>query len=305
MKDAIMNAVEIPVFTLWKDESLGFPNKAAAQLMHQDVDPTTEDAYDLLSRFHVFTEDFKRKLSPEEFPIVQLCRTEKPFHKWKVGVVDGNGKRLNFDVSGEGIHDEDTGEFLAGIVVLKDVTEYTDMIKTQHRENDEQFEIICDTMPQMLWTTNPKGYHDWFSRRWYEYTGLSVEESSGIGWMNPFHPDDLVEAERRWAHSLSTGEQYNTEYRCRSRDGEWRWMLGRALPLRDHKTNAIVKWFGTCTDIHDQVQARQEARTTRQQLLNVIKHANTTVWVVDRSRTLTFLEGKLMWDDDEPDVSEE
>lgn len=80
-------------------------------------------------------------------------------------------------------------------------------------------------------------------------------------------------------------------------------MLGRALPLRDSRTNTIVKWFGTCTDIHEQVQARQEAKRTRQQLLNVIEHAQTTVWVVDRDRNLTFLQGKLMWDDSS-DVNE-
>ncbi|KAL8714756.1 MAG: hypothetical protein Q9220_001269 [cf. Caloplaca sp. 1 TL-2023] len=302
MKDAIMNAVDTPIFTLWKDESLGFPNKAAARLMHQDADPLSEDAYDMLSRFHVYTEDFKRELMPEEFPVVQLCRTQKPFGKWKVGILDGNGRHLNFDVSGEGIHDEKTGEFLGGMVVLKDVTEYTDLIKTQNRENDEQFEIICDTMPQMLWTTDPNGRHDWYSRRWYDYTGLSVEQSTGEGWMLAFHQEDLVEAGKRWAHSLATGEEYVTEYRCKSKGDEWRWMLGRALPLRDHMTKAIVKWFGTCTDIHEQIQARQEARTTRQQLVNVIKHAQTTVWAVDQERKLTFLQGKLMWDEANQDI---
>ncbi|KAL8946350.1 MAG: hypothetical protein Q9222_007240, partial [Ikaeria aurantiellina] len=305
MKDAIMNAVDTPVFTLWKDESLGFPNKAAARLMHQDADPLTEDAYDLLARFRVYTEDFKRELMPEEFPVVQLCRTQKPFGKWKVGIVDGSGRHLNFDVSGEGIHDEKTGEFLGGMVVLKDVTEYTDLIKTQSRENDEQFEVICDTMPQMLWTTDPKGRHDWYSRRWYDYTGLSVEECKGEGWMLAFHPEDLVEAGKRWEHSLATGDEYVTEYRCRSKNDEWRWMLGRALPLRDHRTKAIVKWFGTCTDIHEQVQARQEARTTRQQLINVIKHAQTTVWAIDQERKLTFLQGKLMWDEANQDIDED
>ncbi|KAL8870336.1 MAG: hypothetical protein Q9174_003595 [Haloplaca sp. 1 TL-2023] len=305
MKDAIMNAVDIPVFTLWKDESLGFPNKAAARLMHRDADPTTELAYDLLSRFAVYTEDFKRKLEPEEYPIVQLCRTQKPFSRWKIGVVDGNGKHLHFDVSGEGIHDEKTGEFLAGIVMLKDVTEYTEAIKTQSQENDEQFAVICDSMPQLLWTTSSEGHHDWYSRRWYEYTGLTVAQCAGEGWVNAFHPDDLPEAGKRWAHSLATGDQYTTEYRCRRHDGQWRWMLGRALPLRDHKTNSIVKWFGTCTDVNEQVISRQEAKSTRQQLLNVIKHAKTTVWAVDKDRNLTFLQGTLMWEEDEKDISEE
>ena len=79
-------------------------------------------------------------------------------------------------------------------------------------------------------------------------------------------------------------------------------MLGRALPLRDTHTGKIVKWFGTCTDIHDLVEARQAAKRTREQLLNVIKHAQVTVWAVDRDRKLTFLEGKLLWDEDEKDI---
>ena len=82
-------------------------------------------------------------------------------------------------------------------------------------------------------------------------------------------------------------------------------MLGRALPLREPHTGEIVKWFGTCTDIHDLVEARQAAKRTREQLLNVIKHAQVTVWAVDRNRKLTFLEGKLMWEDDEKDVGED
>lgn len=79
-------------------------------------------------------------------------------------------------------------------------------------------------------------------------------------------------------------------------------MLGRALPLRDHKTGAIVKWFGTCTDIHEQIEARQAAKQTREKLLKVIAHAKVTVWSVDSKRNLTFIEGPLMWDQDEKDI---
>lgn len=146
---------------------------------------------------------------------------------------------------------------------------------------------------------------DWFSKRWYDYTGLSVQQSIGEGWQNPFHPDDMRECTKRWSHSLATGDEYSIEYRCRSYDGAWRWMLGRALPLRDTKTNKIVKWFGTCTDIHDLVEARQEAKRIREQLLNVINHARVTVWTIDSNCKLTFLEGKPLWEDDDnitPDV---
>lgn len=303
MKDAIINAMEIPVLAMWRDESLGIPNKAASKLMQQIADPISEDAYDLLSRFKVYTEDFQRELKVEEHPIIKLCRTQTPFTKCKIGLLDSKSKRRHYDVSGEGIFDEKTGEFLFAIVTLQDVTEYTDIIKTQSEENDQQFQLICDTMPQMLWTTTPEGLHDWFSRRWYDYTGLSVQQSLGLGWQNPFHSDDTPQAQKKWSHSLATGDEYSVEYRCRRYDGAWRWMLGRALPLKDHKTGKIVKWFGTCTDIHDLVEARLAAKRTREQLLNVIKHAQVTVWAVDSNRILTFLEGKLMWDDDEEDIT--
>lgn len=98
----------------------------------------------------------------------------------------------------------------------------------------------------MIWRTTPDGSHDYFSDRWYTYTGLSPEESMGEGWINAFHKDDLVATEARWKHSLATGDEYLTEYRAKSAAGEWRWMLGRAVPMRD-ENGAIVKWFGTCT----------------------------------------------------------
>ncbi|MCJ1394067.1 hypothetical protein MMC18_006945 [Xylographa bjoerkii] len=147
--------------------------------------------------------------------------------------------------------------------------------------------------------------HDWFSQRWYDYTGLTPKESLGMGWQSPFHPDDMEETNRRWQHSLATGDEYTTEYRCKRYDGQWRWMLGRALPQRDPKTGKIVKWMGSLSDIHESVEARQAAKRTREQLLNVIKHAQVTVWAIDRLRRLTFLEGDLMWDPDEKEISKD
>ena len=296
MKNAMVNSVDIPMFAMWKDESISIPNKACYKLMYTKADPTNEDEYDTLSRFRVFDPDFENELDTEEFPIVKLCRTQQPFKGWKIGIISSKGERNIYDCSGEGIFCEKTGDFLGGVLSLKDVTKYDEMIKAQSEENEQQFQLICETMPQMLWTTTPDGLHDWFSKRWYEYTGLTEEESIGMGWQNPFHPDDMPITEQRWAHSLSTGDEYSTEYRCRKHDGEWRWMLGRALPLRDNKTGQVLKWFGSCTDIHELVETRRLAKETREQLLNVIKHAKVTVWAVNSQRTLSFLEGRLMWE---------
>lgn len=101
---------------------------------------------------------------------------------------------------------------------------------------------------------------------------------------------------KEWERSLATGRDYTVEYRCRRKDGVWRWMLGRALPLRDPKTNEILKWYGTCTDIHDLVEARETARRTRAQLREVLQHSQITLWAIDRSYLITLLEGGKIWD---------
>jgi PAS domain S-box-containing protein len=113
-----------------------------------------------------------------------------------------------------------------------------------------------DVMPQMIWVTHSDGYHAFFNQQWYDYTGLSREESEGTAWSDAFHPADQEKAWKLWQHSLTTGEPYEIEYRCKRYDGTYRWFLGRALPLRD-ETGTILKWFGTCTDIDDQKKAAE------------------------------------------------
>ena len=118
-------------------------------------------------------------------------------------------------------------------------------------ESEERFRVLADTMPQMVWSTLPDGYHDYYNARWYEFTGVPAGSTDGEAWNGMFHPEDQDRAWARWRHSLATGEPYEIEYRLRRHDGEYRWTLGRALPIRD-ADSAITRWFGTCTDIHDQ-----------------------------------------------------
>jgi len=302
LKDAILSSINMPAYAMWKDEGFGIPNKALLRLLPKDAVYTPGDQRAFLTQFTCWTEDFQRELTLDEFPIMELCRTRQRLEKRQIGMRQPvTGTRLVFEVSGEPIIHEETGEFLGGIVVFKDITEFTKKIAAQIEENEKQFEYIANFMPVMVWTTTPDGLHDWFSQRWYDYTGLTEEQSLGEGWRLPFHPDDMAATKYRWFNSLKTGDEYNTEYRCQRYDGEWRWMLGRALPFYDDDGN-IVKWFGTCTDIHDLVMARQEARQTREQLQQVIAHAKILLWAVDRDNKLVLLEGDMKWRREEDKV---
>ena len=289
MKDAMLNAMEIPIIVMWRDESLAFPNRAAAKLSGRPLDPTSQGVNEFVSRFAAYTEDFSRELEADEHPIVQLCRSQTPFTSRRIGIVDAQSRRRTFDVSGEGIYDSKTGEFLAGMTAFKDVTAWKEEILSQNQQNVEQFELICNTMPAMLWTATPQGVPDWFSERWYEYAGLRRDWSLAE-WRSIFHPDDMEATNKLWEHSLKTGEEYITHYRCRRRDGVWRWMMGRAMPLRDAR-GEIVKWIGTCNDTDDLVKAKVSESRTREQLLTVIKNAKVSIWSIDTRRRIDLLEG--------------
>lgn len=138
-------------------------------------------------------------------------------------------------------------------------------------DSENRFRTLADTMPQMVWSTLPDGFHDYYNARWYEFTGVPAGSTDGEGWNAIFHPDDQARAWEMWRHSLATGEPYQIEYRLRRHDGTYRWTLGRALPIRD-ASGAIVRWFGTCTDIHEQKEASQEREVVAQELSHRIKN---------------------------------
>jgi PAS domain S-box-containing protein len=132
-------------------------------------------------------------------------------------------------------------------------------------DSEAKFRGIVNSIEQMIWSTRPDGYHDYYNDRWYEYTGTPHGSTDGEGWNGMFHPEDQDRAWARWSHSLATGEPYQIEYRLRHRSGEYRWVMGRAHPVRDDR-GRITRWFGTCTDIQEIVDAREVLNRSRAQL---------------------------------------
>lgn len=143
-------------------------------------------------------------------------------------------------------------------------------------QSEERFRVLADAMPQMVWSTLPDGYHDYYNARWYEFTGMPVGSTDGEEWNGMFHPEDQARARQLWGKSLATGEPYQIEYRLRAADGSYRWTLGRALPLRDESGN-IVRWFGTCTDIHDNRMLLEDREIISQELSHRIKNIFSVV----------------------------
>lgn len=119
------------------------------------------------------------------------------------------------------------------------------------RHSEERYRSLAEAMPQIVWTAQPDGALDYYNQRWFDYTGMTFEQTQGWGWAPVIHPDDLQQCSALWDEAVRTGQDYQVEYRFkRASDGTYRCHLGRAVPVRDDK-GQIVKWVGTCTDISE------------------------------------------------------
>ncbi len=151
------------------------------------------------------------------------------------------------------------------------------------RQSEDRLRLVIDTIPALVWSKFPDGSADFLNQRFRKYTGLSIEEGLGEGWLKAIHPEDPASSVDEWRAAFAAGKPFEFEARLRRSDGEYRWFLFRGEPLRD-EAGKIVKWFGTSTDIEDRKQAEwalQEAQarlshvtrvTTMGELVGAIAH---------------------------------
>ncbi len=139
------------------------------------------------------------------------------------------------------------------------------------RESETRFRRMADDIPHIAWTTDVGGAVDYYNQRWYDYSGLSFEQTRDWGWASLIHLDDLKEAGGVWGRALQSGAVSEVEYRLRRADGTYRWHLGRSEPVKDG-AGRVIHWVGTVTDIQGrkEVEERLLAAYRREALLNRI-----------------------------------
>ncbi len=142
------------------------------------------------------------------------------------------------------------------------------------RGAEARLRMLAEAIPQIVWTANPQGDVDYCNQRWYQLTGLTEEQTLGSGWSNGLHPDDRFVAWRNWEEVLLTGQPFEMEYRLRNVAGGFIWHLVRATPMRDF-TGTIVKWFGSCTNIDDQMRHQRVLEEQIKEHTTALMDANT------------------------------
>lgn len=196
-----------------------------------------------------------------------------------------------------GVFTEQSEKLIGGIAAQAAIALDNAKLYAESRESEERFRALSENLPQLAWMTQPDGYIFWYNRRWYDYTGTTLEQMQGWGWQAVHHPDHVDRVTERFKHHLETGEPWEDTFPLRGKDGTFRWFLSRAFPIRNTE-GQITRWFGTNTDITELLDAQAAVSESEEQFRRAIEDAPIPILmhaedgeVLQISRTWTELTG--------------
>ena len=207
---------------------------------------------------------------PDEEPaiIARLRRGERIEH-YETVRVRKDRSLINVSLSVSPIHDAN-GTVIGASKIARDITQQK-RVEAALKAADARFRIMADSAPVLIWMADTSRACTWFNRPWLEFTGRTVEDESGFGWMHGVHAEDLDTRLRAFTDAFDERKPFKVEYRLRRHDGEWRWMLDAGVPLVEGPENSFSGYIGSCIDVTEFRQVGVE----REQLLQSERFART------------------------------
>ena len=153
---------------------------------------------------------------------------------------------------------DSAGRIVGASKIARDITA-RDKGQRALRESEMRFRMLADNITQLAWVADRSGAIGWYNKRWYDYTGVSVGSTDGWGWDKVHHPDHLNRVHAHFVESIEAGREWDDTFPLRRHDGEWRWFLSRAKPIRDDN-GEILYWFGTNTDVTEMLEKEEQIR---------------------------------------------
>ncbi|MGB6016575.1 MAG: PAS domain S-box protein [Nodosilinea sp.] len=159
---------------------------------------------------------------------------------------------------------------------------------TALRESEERFRHLADNISQLAWLADASGSIFWYNQRWFDFTGTTLEQVQGWGWRQVHHPDHLDRVVKKVSHCFATGEVWEDTFPLRGQDGQYRWFLSRATPVRDEQ-GQVLRWVGTNTDITELRQTEKALEQATERLNIALKSAPITLFNQDRDLRYTWV----------------
>jgi PAS domain S-box-containing protein len=188
---------------------------------------------------------------------------------------DGSLIRISLTVSP--IRDE-AGQIVGASKIARDITEVK-RAEEALRVSEERFRNLANAVPDFVWTADPEGTITFANDRWFEYCGITTEQNARQWPELVLHPDDRERCMAAWTLALREGTPYEIEVRNRRHDGEYRWFLTRAAPVRDAEGH-ITAWYGSTTDIHDRKQSEERQQILAAELSHRVRNLLTVIGVL-------------------------
>jgi PAS domain S-box-containing protein len=217
------------------------------------------------------------RIAPDNFAAVEqafidACLARRDFNI-ECGIRRRDGQPCWLSVVGHGDFGED-GKLRGVIGMVQDITPRK-AAEDALRNSEEELRALANSMPQLAWIASSDGTMMWYNERWQEYTGMDGQEMLGEGWRQVYAPEAIPAMLAHWRKSVDSGSPFEMEFPIRARDGQFRWFLTRANPMRD-ASGRILRWFGTSTDV-DQVKRVQEQLRDETNILELLNSTGTAL----------------------------
>jgi two-component system CheB/CheR fusion protein len=174
-----------------------------------------------------------------------------------------------------------------GVVITFTDATSAKMLESNLREQAGQLKQMTESLPNLVWGCRADGACEYLSQRWVDFTGVSEAEQLGYGWINQVHPEERERVRDQWRASVKAGAQLDTEFRMRSKSGEYRWFKTRSAPIRDQHGN-VLRWYCTCTDVDDLKTSAELRRLAAERLASILEGVDDAFIALDHELQITY-----------------
>ncbi len=201
------------------------------------------------------------ELHKEELDFLGELRCGNKIEQYRSVRIHKDGRRIEVLLNIAPLH-YDNGRFMGISAIAKDLTAQL-RAEFDLKESEARFRTLADNISHFAWMADSKGWIYWYNKRWYDYTGTTLDDMQGWGWQKVHHPDHVDRVVASVQHSWDTGEPWEDTFPLRGKDGSYRWFLSRALPIRNQQGD-VVNWFGSNTDITELVEKEEKLRRAQE-----------------------------------------